>query len=223
MPQWTGTGCPAGGGSGAGQAAFTYDLLGRLTQWTSPFPPTTGEAGSIQARQTYTLDDAGNVVAETNDTGPNTVDRLARLPEVGEVAVPLPGATLTSLVDTAGPGGAGASAQVVTATFDAVGLETTREVVDLGSDDPGDETTLSTTTQTPGPGGYVATTAIDDDGDGSTDTTVGYLYDPASERLLRRTTTDGSGTDTRVYFRFTSGMLAEEADAAGTWQRSWMP
>ena len=215
-----GVSCPISGGSGL--ASFDYDVAGRLTGWTSPFPPSGGESGTDQSRIDYTIDDAGNVVGETQTTVTDpSVVRMSRFPRAGSgVAVPLPGQDLPTVTVTAGPGGGGATQFSTVANFDQVGFETSRTTSD---DDSG--SLVSEVVQTPGPGGFVTRTSVDDNGDGSPDTTVSYLYDPASERLLAKTTVDVDANTSvaRGYFMFPGGTMAEEVDGNGTTVRAWLP
>ncbi|HUP69506.1 MAG TPA: polymorphic toxin-type HINT domain-containing protein [Acidimicrobiales bacterium] len=169
--------------SAPGVAATEHDTLDRLVRWVSPFP----EPGTAaQPATAYSLDDGGNIDAETKTAGTTTWS-IDPSYESGRL----------SSRRTTGPD----PATDDVFSYTALGEESSRTTTTAGV-----VPTTTATTTTYDPAGHTA--RVDQPGAAPD---VDYVYDTA-DRLLART----EGLDTTLYFYWgTGGTIAEETDGGG--------
>jgi RHS repeat-associated protein len=209
---------PAGDVTGdtGGKAAFSYDLADRLKSWESPFRASP-DAASDQPETTYTLDDGGNVVAEstTSQSGSGTTTEDASATYVN-------GRLQDRSVTTYEPS-TGAQQHTTALDFDYTGL--------------GEESERSATTSFAGTSLVVAETRnssydpagysdVHDHNKTVNGTSVAgepdldYLYS-ASGQVIARKQTSASATSWRYFFYFagTTSLAEETSEQGATYAR----
>jgi RHS repeat-associated protein len=203
-------------GDTGGKAAFSYDLADRLKSWESPFRASP-DAASDQPETTYTLDDGGNVVAEstTSQSGSGTTTEDASATYVN-------GRLQDRSVTTYEPS-TGAQQHTTALDFDYTGL--------------GEESERSATTSFAGTSLVVAETRnssydpagysdVHDHNKTVNGTPVAgepdldYLYS-ASGQVIARKQTSASATSWRYFFYFagTTSLAEETSEQGATYAR----
>jgi RHS repeat-associated protein len=177
---------PAAAAKG-GSATYAYDELDRLTAYASPFADT----GNNRQSTSYVLDDAGNIVAETEKLGNATTKT-------------------TSTFDSnrlTGQDVVGAQSYGSTFRYDGLGQQLSRKVGSAEVDTSAYDIAGQTASHSPA-------SATDPTQPGST--TVTYLHDGAG-RILQRA--EGGNVFIHIYTGPNSSTLADELSAASIQMR----
>lgn len=189
-----------------GNAAYSFDLLDRLTGYTSPYLQRTGDLANPAT--TYTLDRAGNIATE--------VTTVLGVERSRATATYTNGRLTSRQTTTTGDAITGVPETTVDDTFayNDLGEEKTQSSTTTEATLGGLGTT-TTTSNTAGtgydPAGYTRTV----DNSTSDKADVKYVYDTA-DRVVSRTETSNGTTATTLYFYWGSGgAIAEETDGSG--------
>ena len=180
-----------GGTIKSGTASYSYDELSRLLSYTSPF--------ASQTSQAYTLDDAGNIVNETDHVGSATTTTASAF-----TYNRLTTATIS-----------GANPYKSTFAFDGLGEQIARSV--------GSQNSETSTYDAAGHTASHATFVNSADPTNPSNSNVSYVTD-AQGRILERV--ENPGPSQKVYLHFYNGpgsqSLAEETDQSGAVQMRYV-
>ena len=181
----------------SGTASYAYDQLNRLTSYVSPWT----DSSSRTTTSSYTLDDAGNIITQTDNTGGTVKSTTSTYPN---------NRLATSNVT-------GAQSYSSAFTYDGLGQETARKVSGANSetityDAAGHTASHVSSVNAPDP---TATTASAG--------TVSYVYDGGGRILKRIETGPPQKSSLFFYSGPSSTSLLEECDLGGATQMRYVP